>query len=130
MSYVRWSSDGFRSDVYAYESCYGGFELHIAGRRKAGVDSIPDSPTWAEIMEDPQGSLIKRNAWNEAYERLPWESIEHPDAGKTFAFDTLEELRDALAAYRAEGVVRVPEWLVPMLDEEIAECSGEEGGDA
>lgn len=124
MSYVRWSSDGFRSDVYAYESVHGGFTLHIASRRRVGLDTLPPDP-----MDDlgqgayppPADFVARYRAYHDALDALPFESVDHPDAGRGFNFATLEDLRDKLAAYRAEGIVHVPEWVVPRIDEEIAE---------
>jgi len=47
MSYCRFSSDNFKSDVYCYESCYGGFTIHIAGNKKK-YRPIPDIP-WSKL---------------------------------------------------------------------------------
>jgi len=41
MSYCRWSSDNWMSDVYVYESCFDKFVIHVAGRRRA-IPPIPD----------------------------------------------------------------------------------------
>ena len=43
MSYCRFSCDNFRSDVYVYESCMGGFVTHVAGNKKL-FPPIPDIP--------------------------------------------------------------------------------------
>lgn len=41
MSYCRWSSDGFRCDIYAYASCEGGVTVHVARRRQRGWYNVP-----------------------------------------------------------------------------------------
>jgi hypothetical protein len=33
MSYARWSSDNFRSDVYVYEDASGGWTTHVASKK-------------------------------------------------------------------------------------------------
>jgi len=126
MSYVRWSSDGYRSDVYAYADVSGGFTLHIAGRRRVGLDTLGPDPM-ETFPKDPKDPLLVQD-WLKAYrafgkglDKLPFEDIKHPDAGETFNFATLEELRDKLAAYREEGVIQVPEWVVPSIEEELTE---------
>lgn len=43
MSYCRFSSDNWRSDVYVYEDVGGGWTTHVAGRRRA-IGPIPDLP--------------------------------------------------------------------------------------
>lgn len=41
MSYCRFSSDNWRSDVYVYENVYGGWTTHVASRRRM-FGPIPD----------------------------------------------------------------------------------------
>ncbi|WP_343638988.1 hypothetical protein [Roseateles sp.] len=43
MSYCRWSSDNFRSDVYVYENVSGYWTTHVAGRRRL-IPPIPEFP--------------------------------------------------------------------------------------
>ena len=42
MSYCRFSSDNWRSDVYVYEDCSGGWSTHVAGRHRV----FPPIPAW------------------------------------------------------------------------------------
>jgi hypothetical protein len=125
MSYVRWSSDGFRSDVYAYADAGGGFTLHIAGRRRLGLDELGPNPM--EELGSPTfdaAAVSKRyRVWMDALTVLPFEDIDHPDASETFNFATLAELRDKLAAYQAEGKIHVPKGVVEGINDELAEGS-------
>lgn len=41
MSYCRWSTDGFQCDIYCYESCGGGWDIHVAARRHVKDDKWP-----------------------------------------------------------------------------------------
>ena len=45
MSYCRFSSDNYACDVYVYESCYGGFDVHVASSRYVG--DIPKLPEYS-----------------------------------------------------------------------------------
>jgi hypothetical protein len=50
MSYCRFSSDDFKSDVYVYEDITGGWTIHVASSRIIG--DIPKIPKLTEISTD------------------------------------------------------------------------------
>lgn len=64
MSYCRWSSDNFKSDVYAYEHYDGGFCIHVR-RSKLMFPAIPDFP----IMRMPKfgAKLSVEGDWRSGY---------------------------------------------------------------
>lgn len=114
MSYCRWSSDNWQSDVYAYES-ERGFEVHVASGRYVG--DIPPLLPWTESGHD---------AWFERYQEqmavvgeLATEPIGGELDGQSFLYATLEECREGLLGIRGAGY-HVPDYVFDMLQEEIA----------
>jgi len=59
MSYCRFSSDDFQCDVYVYESCHGGFDLHVAGRRHEFKEPIPEK---IPFDKEHQAEWFKRHS--------------------------------------------------------------------
>ena len=126
MSYVRFSSDNFRSDVYMY----GGNDaiyLHVARQRHdIDYDKVPEPILLTADMDD---TLLK--AWHEAYvvfngmlneaEMVP---IGLPHDGETFVFEydtDPDEDESVVAEAEKEAFVKlrelqamgyhVPEWV-------------------
>lgn len=109
MSYCRWSSDGFRSAVYCYESV-GGFETHVAARQ-------PDIP---EGIHPPPVSLINtdRDEWTRLHEEwnarlaaATYTPIGLPCDGQSFCDDTEVEMFDRLRDLAKMGY-HVPQYLL------------------
>jgi hypothetical protein len=102
MSYCRFSSDNFRSDVYVY---YGddGYTCHIAARKISNIDQCPEISISLNL-EDNQKFIERyqqRQAWMENYAlRVP---IKHDLAGTTFTTNTSEEMVEELLFLRQEG---------------------------
>src|SRR5690348_8302216 len=101
MSYCRWSSDGFRSDVYVYESVYDCWTVHVAGRRRIGLDTLPQDPydllANCKSKEDiPENWQDIYRAYHDALRALPMEDINLPYAGKTFDLPTPGEAASKL----------------------------------
>lgn len=123
MSYCRWSSDQFRSDIYCYES-NDGFVIHVAAarlvsdqprpERKAGAVSI-DDPSWVQLSVDDWNAY---SAWSDAARREPIR-LEH--AGEQFVEATAGECADRLRQLRALGY-HVPQYALDALDEEAGEA--------
>lgn len=44
MSYCRFSTDDFTCDVYCYESCFGGWDIHVAALRHRLKNLPPPVP--------------------------------------------------------------------------------------
>lgn len=122
MSYCRWSSDQFQSDIYCYESDRG-YEIHIAARRAVSDQPRParqcegvsfDDPRWVELSLADWKAI---SAWLDAARR---EEIQLPHAGETFIEDTPGECADHLRHLRELGYY-VPQHAIDALDEEAAE---------
>lgn len=117
MSYCRWSSDNFKSDVYVYADIGGGYTTHVAGRRVVG--DVPPV--------DYQGEnwAAARKAQSEFLHAADHVDIDHPDAGKTFHDADLESLLGRMEYLRGQGF-HVPDYVFDTIREEIEE----EGADA
>lgn len=103
MSYVRWSSDDFQSDVYCYES-QEGFVTHLASNRVVFKTELPPPLPW------PPDDDAAWEAWFERHEtvgkmvdgakRVP---IGLPHDGETFTDPTEEAMFDRLRELAAMG---------------------------
>lgn len=102
MSYARFSSDNFKSDVYAYESDYG-FVVHVAAVRV--VDEIP-AVNWRDPNVD--AVIAAHSAQMAALEVARREPIDLPHAGQTFHEADLDSLEARLRQLRELGY-HVPE---------------------
>jgi hypothetical protein len=122
MSYARWSSDGFRSDVYVYQSDFG-YETHVAGRRRVGLDTLPPDPMLlmplTGNMTIKEWGLLYR-AHRDAFDKLPFEKIEHPNAGESFTDRSPMECAQTLKMLRDEGF-HIPNGVIEELEEEAKE---------
>jgi hypothetical protein len=108
MSYVRFSSDNFKSDVYAYESSRG-FEIHVAVVRFESQTPIPERlQIKPDMTEEEVASWLKRHEeqqeWINKAQRVP---IGLSRDGKDFCFFTEEEMYGFLRELEREGY-RVP----------------------
>ncbi len=125
MAYVRFSSDNFKSDVYAYESAHG-FEVHVAVVRFESETPIPELlPLKSGMTEEEMSSWLKRHeeqqAWIAQSQHLP---IGLSRDGKDFCFSTEEEMYEFLRELKEEGY-RVPTFSsdgqFPVKADEISE---------
>lgn len=144
MSYVRWSTpvrlpEGVdpiefflkrdelfwevpTSDFYIYEHVGGFFSVNVAGNRHKPTRPFDE----AKVVDEngnPESSGRASDAW------MKWldegrEQIDHPDAGQTFEFFTMEEVIEKVEQLTNEGFL-APDWLLDTLREEAdAEPSG------
>jgi len=142
VSYCRFSSDNWRSDVYVYEHCDGGFITHIAGRKRMfpPIPSIPLSwmpnfgVQWDKVTMRPTypSRLHKMAAhcafsayamWHRLHmwtvNRIPLRPIGLPHDGESFCDETAGECADRLEAIRSIGY-HVPQYAINALREEDA----------
>ena len=108
MSYCRWSSDDFQSDVYVYEDVSGGWTTHVAARRVSfSREGLP--PVEDYIARDSE--ILSRMAAAEYSPiGLPHDGASFNDPTASACADRLEALRvvgytvpqDAIDALRAE----------------------------
>jgi len=114
MSYCRWSSDGWRSDVYVYESS-DGFEIHVARYKRVHPDPCPTvdytSPDAAEQDEAADRWLDES--------RL--EPLSLPCDGASFCFATPREAACKLRELHQEGY-HIPLHALGALAEEEDPC--------
>lgn len=120
MSYCRWSTDGFKCDLYCYEDVSGGWTTHVAGRRRVG--ELPESP-----FDDLVAKAITSEQFTERYKTYmdavgaqDFVDIDLPHAGETFNDSTLKLFRDRLVYLRGLGY-SFPDGVLAAVDEEIAE---------
>ena len=114
MSYCRWSSDDYKSDVYCYESVYGGFDTHVAGRRHVPKESLPPKVSFDDI-----------GAWMERHQEVS-RIIGEADLvdiglefdGETFHDENAEGARNTLLMLRKAGY-NVPDYAIEALEEEM-----------
>lgn len=125
MSYCRWSSDDFKCDVYVYESVHGGWQTHIAGRRRVGLETLPPSPYEpSRIREmDSVEWLELYRAYHAVLKELPFEDIDLPHSGESFVDRSPGECADRLMKLREIGY-HVPQYAIDSLREEQAEMCG------
>ncbi|MGC8529628.1 MAG: hypothetical protein ACP5OP_05445 [Leptospirillia bacterium] len=108
MSYVRFSSDNFKSDVYAYESCLG-FEIQVAAVRLESETPIPELlPIKPDMTEEEVASWLKRHEEQQEWiDKAQHSPIGLSRDGKDFCFSTEEEMYEFLRELKKEGY-RVP----------------------
>lgn len=116
MSYCRWSSDDFASDLYIYESV-DGFVIHVANSRhivdRSGLPPIVEmgDEAWVD-------SWVARNAAvMELVKDAPLEKIDLPQAGESFYLGDAVEAADKVVELIALGY-HVPDGVVEALREE------------
>jgi hypothetical protein len=151
MSYCRFSSDNFMSDVYVYEDCMGGWTTHVAGNRlilppipclpiswlircdsKVKID--PETrkviyPNWWRALTSPIGCRLfswshRLHLWSVG--RWPRRSIELPYAGDRCNDPTPGACADRLEHLRRLGY-RVPQRVIDRLREDEKEMRATEG---
>lgn len=121
MSYCRWSSEGFRCDVYVYEST-NGWVTHVAGRRREPIGDPCPRIVWTDA-EELKRTYDAQHAWlKDENEGKLWRWVDVPDpyAGETYNDASPGECADRLEALKAAGLV-VPQYVIDSLREEQAE---------
>ena len=131
MSYCRWSSDDWLSDLYVYESRHG-WEVLVAGRRspqeyRDALALLPDADVtdWRDEQQTRryfERYFERSQAALELHETFPLEDIDLPHAGDMVTFDTPDEAADACEWLAACGY-HVPDGVVDALRSEAREGS-------
>lgn len=143
MSYCRFSSSNWRSDVYVYEHCNGGFMTHVAGCKRV-IPAIPEIPlSWIPRFGGEfsieERRTIHPSRWHSAaamffiriymvshrltmlsLKVIPLKVIGLPHDGEAFSDDTASECADRLGSLRALGY-HVPQYAIDALREEASE---------
>ena len=120
MSFCRWSSDNFRSDLYCYEDVNGGFTTMVAGN-KIITPIIPEPPY--ELLT---GWKIWAWRFLNTFHRWSLDLAIHrkiglPHDGKHFNDATLEEFRERIVWLRSLGY-KCPDYVLERIDEELKEA--------
>lgn len=137
MSYARFSSDEFQSDVYLYEDCNGGYSIHVADNRPV-IDrsKLPYAPDIDQCMQS-DGADSKGPDWQKYFAReralmaelktCKREKINDPEAGENYHVGTLEEMITIVERLKAKGF-HIPAKVIPRLKLEIAIRDGYSSG--
>jgi hypothetical protein len=114
MSYCRFSSDNFKSDVYVYENIIGGYTIHVAQSRVIG--DVPKIPNLIEAsLNDYMEAYTKQT---EFMKTADYENIGLKYDGKTFNIDSATECAEKLIELRKEGY-HIPDGVIDILVNEI-----------
>jgi len=106
MSYTRWSTDNFRSDVYCYPHIDGHYQLEIASSREMESSEDTNSRVRYRMPIDLPyaGHSFSFDTLKELYNKVRYRMpIDLPYAGHSFSFDTLEELFNKLTELKILG---------------------------
>ena len=116
MSYCRFSSDGWTSDVYVYHSA-DGWVIHVASMRYTNPVPFPELPDhfWELPGEDVFPIMSAQNSWIKQARPV---SIGLPEDGRTFVDGTPEECADRLDQLQSLGY-RIPAGVIESLREEV-----------
>ena len=115
MSYCRFSSDDWKSDVYCYADVGGGYTTHVAGNRtKINAPEIPDSL----LESDPKKWLKLHKKQMKFLEIAEREDINLPHAGETFNDPDLKSFQERLLELKNIGYY-VPDYATERIKEEI-----------
>ena len=119
MSYCRWSSDGFRCDIYLYNHCDGYYSLNIAGRKIVG--NLPERPDLDLLTKGNAEDFARlhRN-FMDAANKAKREIITLPYAGETFNIYSPKEVYDKLIELRKLGY-NFPDYVLDEVRDEIVE---------
>lgn len=127
MTYCRFSSDSFRSDVKAYRTVDQQYAIQVAETRVALADNVRDP--LCELRNRMKGEKPLRVEFDQAMEGrrefllhvedAPRFSINGPEDGRVIVVDTLNELDGELRRLRSLGY-RVPEVAFERLEDEMA----------
>lgn len=116
MSYCRFSSNNWNCDIYAYESCMGGFDIHVASNRIVG--NIPKCDIRLIIdgkYEEYAKQYKKQMEFLDGCER---EKIGHPFDGESFNSQTLTEFKEQMIELRRVGY-NFPNYVLEDIEMEL-----------
>lgn len=113
MSYCRFSTNAFRSDVYCYKHARGGYRIEVAANRlDIDRESLPDEPE--DLHEYIRWYDEELSPKIDEAERRP---IGLPRDGDSVHVSTPGEATEELRALREEGY-HVPQKAIDQLHEE------------
>lgn len=121
MSYCRWSSDGWRCDVYVYKDVSGGWTTHVAGRKRVHPEPCPQLD-WDAIRDRTKDEKVAAiESWQRAerawLDQAQMVDIGLPHDGARFNDDTAGDCANTLEMLRAAGYW-VPQYAIDSLRED------------
>lgn len=117
MSYCRWSTNDFTCDIYCYESCDGGWDIHIAALRHRLRSLPPPVPFDLENL-DPWFERHKKVM--KMVHRAKRYPIGLPYDGESYNEPTAGDAAKRLIALKETGY-NVPQEAIDALIEESEE---------
>lgn len=118
MSYCRFSSDNWKSDVYCYESCYGGWQIHVAANRHVSDTPIPElPPITLDNCDEWTAAYKAQSMWLDNADSVPI-GLEYD--GQAMVANDPDECVDVLLMLREAGYY-VPQSAIDALIEEANE---------
>lgn len=124
MSYCRWSSEDWSSDVYVYEHVYGGWTTHVARSRHVFNEPLPPTVDLPENFRELPNCEELLDVWVDRYNKVmglvdkaSMQEIDLPHAGETFSDLIPQACADRLLMLRSLGY-HVPQSAIDRLQEE------------
>ncbi len=117
MSYCRFSSDDFQCDVYVYESCMGGWQIHVAGSRYVFKEPLPPVIAWTE--ENAEACMARIRKVRDMVDQAGQVAIGLSCDGESFNERSPTDCANRLIYLRDLGY-RVPQRAIDALLEEAA----------
>lgn len=125
MSYCRWSSDSFQSDVYCFAHVDGGITIYVASCRRES--KIPRPPDGDPINDTEEEFVKKHEALMEWLKQAGLVPIGLPYDGATFVEPNERAAAERLLELRSAGYW-VPQRAIDRLLEEANEKDQTEAG--
>ena len=111
MSYCRFSSDDWQSDIYCYEHVDGFIAIHVAGSRHI----IEDMPPPIDYESDKKGWIERQLKISDSLDSSKMEPIGLPHDGESYSLKTHQEAADKLKELKKIGY-NVPEYAIEALE--------------
>jgi hypothetical protein len=112
MSYCRFSTDNFRSDIHCYASIQGAWVTHVAVNRIVGnIPKLPDPGETEKWLKQYRKQM-------EFLDAAVHKPIGGPLDGQTFYDDDLESLKSRLLNLRLQGYI-VPDSALERIEYEM-----------
>ena len=123
MSYCRFSTEAFRSEVYVYDDVMGGTTVHVASSRRIG--EFPKIPSLSDGLRPEEFVDAYRKAFADV-QKLPREEIKSSFAGTSHYFDGPCQARNFLIFLKEEEGFYTPQDCLDALEEACKEEQEEE----
>ena len=116
MSYCRFSSDNWKCQIYAYESCDGGYQIHVASSKPIG--NVPK--TDLQLIRDGKHDeyLKQHKKQMDFLDKCKHGKIGLPFDGDNINCETLQEFKEKMIELREAGY-SFPDYVLEDIDYEI-----------